>query len=561
MYFRFPVLLLIILAVSFGLVYLGIKFQNEVPAATSEPAHNYHDKATSSSPALESIRAGELRAHLHFLADDLLEGRDTGSRGARLAALYIANQFERLGLEPVADKETYFQEVRLSQRTVSPNPELSIEIDGEMVPLRYGTDFLIARLPETDIELTAELVFTGFGIRAPEYNYDDFKNVDVEDKVTVYLSGEPTSDDESYFNGEESSPYSNDWVKRNVARSLKAWAAIAIAQPELLEQTDWSLFRRHYTRTRTALYEKEVSSTRTPFPAVMLHPDVGDLVFSGSGMDFEEVRKAAQAGELKSFQMNRKVQVKFQVEEKELEDRNVVGLLEGSDPVLKSEVLVYTAHYDHVGIGVAVQGDSIYNGAADNASGVAGLLELAEAFSLLPQAPKRSILFLAVTAEEKGLLGSQYYLNHPIFPISKTVANFNFDMIGLGDTTGMVVYGIERSTLGTVIKSAAEEMQLKILPDELPEQRIFYRSDHYSFAQKGVPAIFPAFGLHRESFADFEAYYHQPTDDVNLPFNYDYMKKHVQVLFLAGLKVANSNETPSWAHGDEFEKIGVDSPE
>ncbi|MCH7755194.1 M28 family peptidase [candidate division KSB1 bacterium] len=252
--------------------------------------------------------------------------------------------------------------------------------------------------------------------------------------------------------------------------------------------------------------------------------------------------------------MNKKVQMKFIVENKQIEDSNVAGFLEGSDPELKSEVIVFTAHYDHMGIGTPVKGDSIYNGAADNASGTSGLIELAEAFSLLPQRPKRSLLFLAVTAEEKGLLGSEFYVTNPIFPLAKTVANFNLDMIGIGDTTGMVVYGIERSTLGDMITKAVQEVGLEIIPDELPEQRIFYRSDHFSFVKRGIPSIMPGFGIRREWFANFNKFYHQPSDDANLSyFNFGYMKKNVQAIFLAGLWVANAEKSPTWTPGDEFE--------
>ncbi|MFQ5640397.1 MAG: M28 family peptidase, partial [bacterium] len=461
---------------------------------------------------------------------------------------------------PVGADSSYFQSVSLRQSKVSPESQLSIEIDGEMIPLKYGEDFLVVSAPDHEVEFESDLIFTGFGIQAPEYHYDDFENVDVAGKVTLYLTGEPESGDADYFKGQASSKYTNGRVKRNIARSLNARATIGIARTQLLQQMSWNMFRKFYTSARVTLSNRS-TQRQARLPALFLHPNIGKILFSNTQMNFEGIEQAAAQDSLTSFAMNRKVRIKARLEEKQIEDRNVVALLEGSDPELKSEVVVFSAHYDHVGIGATVDGDSVYNGAADNASGIAGLLELAEAFSTCPDPPKRSLLFLAVTAEEKGLLGSEYYVENPIFPLSKTAANFNFDMIGWGDTTGIVVYGAERSSLGEDIHEAADKIGLKILPDELPEQRIFYRSDHYNFARKGIPTVFPSFGLARESFPDFEAYYHTPSDDVNLPFNYNYMKKHVQVVYLAGLKVANVEEPPKWNPGDEFGKIARSSDE
>ncbi len=556
MYFRFPILLIILFAALFGLVYLMTDFQGNITAANGEVRTTSANDLVSSEAGVESIRETQLRAHLEFLADDLLEGRDTGSRGARVAGNYIAAQFEGLGLKPGGDNNTYFQHLQFHQRKVSSNSVLNIEVDGEMYPLKYGKDFLVVIAPEGKFEFDGELVFTGFGIQAPEYDYDDFKDVDVKGKITVYMTGEPSSDDEGFFEGKESTKYSDGATKRRIAQSLGARGAIGILQPDWLKETPWRAFRNFFGSSRTTLVSADAEKReQTRLPAVILHPNVGDLLFDGTEHKFEDIVEGASKGQLSSFQMEKRTRIRLYLEKKEIEDRNVIGLIEGSDPVLKSEVVVYTAHYDHVGIGTPVRGDSVYNGAADNASGVAGLLEVAEAFSQLLEPPKRSLLFLAVTAEEKGLLGSEYYVNHPVFPISKTVANFNFDIIGIGDTTGIVVYGSERSTLGDVVKKAAEQVGLKILPDELPEERIYYRSDHYSFAKKGVPAIFAAFGIDRGSFEKFEKYYHQPSDEVDLPFNYHYMKQHVQAVFLAGLWVANSDKRPEWKPGDEFGKI------
>jgi len=551
MYFRFPVLLLMIFALLFGVFYFKIKSDNNLTFANNLPAPS--DSLTSTANgALQSIRADQLRAHLEFLADDLLEGRDTGSRGARLAALYLASQFERMRLKAVGDHSSFFQAVPLVQQKISPNSKLSVTVNGEMVPLTYGRDFLVANVGKEGEGITREMVFTGFGIRAPEYNYDDFKNVDVKGKFSVSLSGEPPSEDETFFAGSRPTKYSSGLTKRDIIRNLKADGMIGVILPETLEQYNWSAFQNFFGGERISLLNNKTGGD--DFCAFLVHYDAAGVLFSNTPKSFDEIKNGAAKGTVSSFEMKKKVQVQIFIEEKKIADRNVMAFLEGADPVLKSEVVVYSAHYDHIGVGTPAAGDSVYNGAADNASGVAGLLEVAEAFSLLPQPPRRSILFLAVTGEEKGLLGSEYYVEHPIFPISKTVANFNFDMIGLGDSTGLVVYGSDRSSLGSVIEQSASRFKLKILPDDLPEENIYYRSDHYSFAKKGVPAIFPSFGINRASLAEFNKFYHQPNDDIHLPFNYNYMKKHAQVLFLAGLLVANADTPPKWTPGDEFEK-------
>ena len=564
MYFRFPLLLLIIVAGLVGIIIFKDRLDDRVSAANkAEPVKIPFAAETSEIPedisnthltALQSISSSDLRRHVVFLADDSLQGRDTGSRGARIAALYISSQFDKFGLRPVGENGSYYQPVYLSEKKISADSEFKIEIDGEMVPLKYKDDFLVVTPPnQSGVEVTHNLIVTACGIQASEYEYDDFKNLDVKGRATIYVIGEPPSEDEKYFKGSKASQFLNDSTKRRTAKENGAAVAIGVVLPELFEQISWGGIQNFYARSKISL-KNDVSTAGEDFVAIILHPDAGELLFAGAERSFSDIKKTASEGTIQSFEMNKKIQMKLIVEHKQIEDSNVAGFLEGSDPVLKSEVIVFTAHYDHVGIGTPVKGDSIYNGAADNASGTSGLMELAEAFSLLPQRPKRSMLFLAVTAEEKGLLGSEFYVQNPIFPLVKTLANFNLDMIGIGDTTGVVVYGIERSSLGDMITRAVKEVGLKIIPEELPEQRIFYRSDQFSFVKRGIPSIMPGFGIRREWFANFNKFYHQPSDDANLSyFNFGYMKKNVQAIFLAGLWIADAEKPPSWTPGDEFE--------
>lgn len=564
MYYRVPILFLMMFALIVIVVVFKDKYLPTLPHVHSavgrvvprssdspEPDKTYSDVSPEIKSALQSIRSPELRTHLEFLADDLLEGRNTGSRGATLASMYIAGQFKKIGLRAVGENNSYFQTVHLTSRRISSKSKVSIEVTGEMLPLSYGADFLVVTPAAVNgAEIEKNVIFTGFGIRAPEYGYNDFSGLDVRDKISVYLSGEPASEDSSFFAGKKMTRYATGKSKRETAREMGAAAAVGIIHPELLKRLSWEALHRRYSSPKMSLRDANESQSR--LPAVILHPDVGQLFFSGVQTSFQEIEKQAASGSVASFDMHKKAYLQIFFDEHEIQGRNVAGFLEGSDPVLKSEVIVFTAHFDHLGIGVPVKNDSVYNGAADNASGVSGLLELAEAFTKLQKAPRRSLLFLAVTGEEKGLLGSEFYVEHPILPLEKTVANINLDIMGLGDTTGIVLYGKERSSLGEIFSQAAKESGLTVFPDELPEQRIFYRSDQYSFAKKGVPVIFSGFGIRRSGFDEFKTYYHRPNDDIHLPFHYHYMKKHIQSIFLGALRAANNDAPPEWVEGDEF---------
>ncbi len=568
MYFRFPIIVIFVLACIVGLMAVQGHFGQKMPAveaSTEVPliiegaggSTGVADKSAFETGAA-TIRANDLKAHLEFLSDDLLEGRDTASRGARLAAMYIATHFERIGLKAVGQDTSYYQPVLFSQKHILPQSELKVEYAGEVVPFEYEKDFLVTSTPDSSGEvIVADLVFSGFGITAPKYDYDDYANPSVNNKVALYLSGEPYGNDETFFEGDKTTRYSNGSAKRNAARVAGALAAVGVIRDEQLTHFSWAQMQNYLTGpTMTLKTGQGRSRTEAGFPAVILSPEAASQLFEAEAQTYAQLDSTASEGVLQPHVMNKKIQMTISFEDREVIDNNVVGFLEGSDPALKSEVIVFTAHYDHIGIGAAVAGDSLYNGAADNASGTSGLLELAEAFASLPTAPRRSLLFLAVTGEEKGLLGSQYYVDNPIFPLEKTVANFNLDMIGIGDTTAMVVYGMDRNSLGDDVREAAGQYGLEIWPDDMPEQRIYYRSDHYSFARKGVPAVFPSFGSKREFFPEFRKFYHRPSDDTALPWlNYGYMQKHVQVVFTAALKVANADTAPKWTPGDEFEKV------
>lgn len=561
MYFRFPILLLFIFACIGGLLFLQAEFGkrpsevNGHPMVPNEP----RDRLVTKGEPIDTIDPHDLRAHVEFLADDLLEGRDTGSRGARIAAKYITSQFERVGLEPVGDDESYLQAVSFVRQSASASSVFNVEIDGEMVPLEYGRDFVVTGMPMVSGQLqTLEAVFAGFGVKAEEYNYDDYDGLDASGRAVIYVGGEPKSDDETYFKGESATPYSGITRKLSNAEKSGASLAIRVVGKEKLQGYTWDTVSKYYLTPRMRLKASQPSTNS--FVSIAVSPEAAEILFAGEEQSYAQIAAGAVQGALTTFDLKKKIQIRIDFDHQETQDNNVVGYLPGSDPEIKSEVVVFTAHYDHIGVGTPVAGDSIYNGAADNASGVAGLLELAEAFSAMAVPPRRSLLFLALTAEEKGLLGSRFYVENPIFPLSQTAANFNLDMIGIMDTTALVVYGIERSTLGDDIRAAAEQVGLEILPDDMPEEHVFYRSDHYNFARMGVPAIFPSFGIDQSHKNDMMKFYHQRGDDINLSWlNYKYMKRHVQVVFLASLAVANANDMPTWTPGDEFEKVRAKS--
>jgi hypothetical protein len=542
MYFRFPLLLILVASIIIGVIFFKNKIPGANPPSTVVPTTSLEPGLPESRPS-ESIKKRDLKTHLEFLADDLLQGRDTGSFGGRIASLYIASQFEKFGLVAPVGGTSYFQDIQFATVVSTPNTTMEIEVDGEMISLSYEEDFIVSSFPWRSGEtVSATMVFTGYGIEAPEYGYSDFEQVDITERVTIFMSGEPKDGTSSFFEGDEvSSQYALASSKRVIAKEKGSVASINLVHPSILEQTDWDRIRA-FTQSRNMRIQDEGLA----FPSIVLHPKVGELLFSGTSKTFEAICEDAETGRFTSFESNKRVRLTIHFEEDILSDRNVIAELPGSDPSLKDEVVIFCAHYDHIGIGKAMEQDSIYNGAIDNASGVSALLELAEAFSMVEPAPARSVLFIAFTAEEKGLLGSRYYSRFPTHPIRNMIGVINFDMIGIGDSTGIVVYGYEKSTIGDVIKRAAESAGLRIIPDELPEQRIFYRSDHYNFDREGVPSVLTGLGLRRDNLEQYRSYYHQPVDDATLPINYSYMQKHTVALLAAGLELANARERPHW---------------
>jgi hypothetical protein len=510
--------------------------------------------------ALESIKPEAIEAHIRFLADDLLEGRAPGQRGFEIASRYVETQFRTLGLEPAGIGGTFAQPVPLQESLViDDRSSLTLVHDGVEKELAYGEDFLLSPNPtHTEVNISASLVFVGYGIVAPELDHNDYEGIDVTNKIVAYLNGAPDT-----FPNNQRAYYSSRSVKYEEAVSHGAVAVIAFTSP------DDPRFRWQVSVNRSKrgsfnwLDENKNPNNSTGLHAIasLNHSGV-EAVFKNSPVRPEEVFAAATAGKLRSFDLLSEATIRTTSRHRVIESANLVAYLEGSDPQLKNEYVVYVAHIDHFGIGVPVDGDEIYNGAHDNASGVSIMLEVARAYANLPQKPKRSVLFLAVTAEEWGLLGSDYFAHYPTVPRNQLVANFSMDMPFLfHPLLDIVPYGAEHSSLSESVGIAANHLGIKIGPDPIPQQVLFIRSDHFSFVRQGIPALFIKSGFetgdpNRDGSkinAEWRRkMYHTPHDEPDQAFDFTAGAGHARVNFLTGYLVANASDRPSWNENDFF---------
>ena len=518
--------------------------------------------ADPSESAMQTIHADAIRGDMAFLSDDLLEGRGTATRGHQLAAKFMATQFESIGLSPAGDNSTYFQNVPLrSVRIDEANSTLTLIHDGKPETLVIRKDFLPFPNPARKVSsVEAPVVFVGFGVTAPEQNYDDYKGIDAKGKIIAILYQAPN------FESSLKAHYSSGEVKLANAAAHGAVGIIVLDDPILEGMYSFSERVRDLAQPTLRWLDKQ-GQPNDYFPqiqaAVELSLDATKALFQGSGHTADEIFQAAKDG--KSFTFPLAITAKIHNEQK-LEDvtsPNVVAKLEGSDPSLKNEYLVYTAHLDHLGIGEPVKGDSIYNGALDNASGSAILLEVARAFSQMNPHPKRSILFVAVTGEEAGLLGSDYFASFPTVPKESIVANVNMDEDQmLWPLEDIIPFGAEHSSLENVAKRAAARLHLDLSPDPMPQEVIFIRSDQYSFVKQGIPALYPTPGIKSDNpnikpaeiFQNWEATrYHQPSDDMQQPgLDFAQAVKYADFIFLSGWYITQDPARPTWNTHDFF---------
>jgi Zn-dependent M28 family amino/carboxypeptidase len=505
--------------------------------------------------ALASIRQQEIRAHLRFLAHDLLEGRAPGTRGGELAALYIATQLAGAGAEPV--RGTHLQRVPLVGRTVDAERLLlGFEIGARTLTARHPAEAVVWTATEdTAPAVAAELVFVGYGVRAPEYRWDDFKDRDLRGKILLFLINDPPAPPEeaALFDGRGMTYYGRWTYKLEEAERQGAAGALIIhttegaGYPWTVVQTSWG--------GETFSLPRGGDGPQALALAGWLHRDFARRLLAAAGLSLEELQVLAARRDFRPVATGIHLRATVPGRIRQLVTSNVVGLVPGSDPVRRGEFVIYTAHYDHLGIGPAVDGDSIYNGAYDNASGVAVLLALARAFARLDPAPPRSILFLATTAEEAGILGAEHYVRQPLFALNRTAAVINIDGANLwGETDDVIALGAERSTLGRIVEARARQEGMRLVPDRAPEKGLFFRSDHFPFARVGIPAISLDHGIEfrgrpagwgAEVLERYEATsYHRPADRYSPTFDMAGAVQQARLAFMVGYDVAHAQTPP-----------------
>jgi hypothetical protein len=514
---------------------------------------------------LARIRPDAIRAQMTYLSDDLLEGRKTGTRGYMLAAKYVAAQLEQMGLKPAGDNGTYFQNIRFREITLNrEKTSFTLKVNGHEEALHFGDDFIAGGddlNPDSSVE--AQTVFAGYGVTAPEFNYDDYAGIDVRGKIVVAFYGAPTN-----FPTAPHAHYSSPAVKVANAVARGAVGYISIWAGKRAERTPLAR-RARYVHARLRWLD-ENGRPNDSQPQIKGSASISEAVaakmFEGATKSYKDAFADSLANKPQRFPLPVTVALHLVSEHSETESPNIAAILPGSDAKLKEEYVLFSAHLDHLGIGTPVNGDNIYNGAIDNGSGSAGVLEVARALTAMPKAPRRSILFLFVTGEEEGLLGSDAYAHHPTVPIAQIAANVNMDELSMWyDFADIVPQGADHSTIGKVVDDVAHHMNLQISPDPQPDEVFFVRSDQYSFVKQGVPAVAVDSGyktvdpkLDGKKIQDEweDKYYHEPNDDMKQPYlDLNAAAKCVRLDLAIGYEIAQQTERPHWNKGDFFEKF------
>jgi Zn-dependent M28 family amino/carboxypeptidase len=498
-------------------------------------------------------------AHVAFLADDALEGRDTGSEGHRKAAAYVAEQFKAAGLAP-AGTAGYLQPVQfVSRKIVEAQSSLALVRDGKAEPVALGADAAFSMRIDPAPQVDAPLAFVGYGLQIPELKIDDLTGQDLRGRVVVYMIGSPAGVPDAL------SAHAQSAAARWAAlKSAGAIGTIAVQHPAR-QEPPWERASLSRLQAAMSLADASLHDTAGQQVSIAFNPARAERLFAGSGHTFAEI--AALAGDRKPlprFALPSRVRATVKVETAPVTSDNVAGLLRGSDPTLRDEYIVLSGHLDHLGIGGAVNGDRIYNGAMDNASGIASLIETARALAARPQRPKRSVLFVAVTAEEKGLLGSRYFASHPTVPAKNIVANINMDMfLPLFPMKSVMVFGLDESAVGAATRRVAGSMGLGVQGDPEPLRNRFIRSDQYSFIRQGIPAVALKVGYAPDS-ADAATHaawtkerYHAPSDDLQQPVDLDAAVRFNDLLVRLAVEIADAPQRPRWNESSFFKRFGA----
>jgi Zn-dependent M28 family amino/carboxypeptidase len=515
--------------------------------------------------AEKGITTDFIIGHTRYLSHDLLEGRGPGTRSDDLARYYIAAQFETFGLEPGGPDGSYFQSVPMVGSTVSGNTHLTVRRGDQRRTFMFREDFVpFSDIQRPSVPVDGELIFVGYGIIAPEYDWDDYKGNDMSGKILVMLNDDPGTQDTPDFFGGKARTYYGRWTyKYEIAAAVGASGAIIIhttpsaGYPFSVVQSSWGgeNFELQSDNDRPRLALKAWTSE-----------EASKEILKMAGYTLDELQERALQRDFEPIRLNANASTTIQQSLTNVNTFNVLGVLRGGDASVNDEAVVYTAHYDHFGIGDPVEGDSIYNGALDNAVGVALTLSIAKAFTELPVPPHRSILFAAVGAEEFGLLGSEYYVLNPTFPHHKIAACINIDGANIyAPTSDIIFLGAERSSIGEIVDRIARKRRMIVNEDQYPEQGSFYRSDHFSFAKVGIPAVSLRTGSDfigkpeswgRDQVEEYRAkHYHQPSDVIRDEWDLRGAIDQARFCFQLGWEIAIQRAMPEWHPGDEFESV------
>ena len=524
-------------------------------------------------PALEAITPDGLLAHIKVLASDEFEGRGPGTKGKELSVKYITDQFKQIGLKPGNPDGTYTQEVPLAG--IKSEPRMAFVIGDKTMDLKYPDDF-VASSAQLQLEIKIEksdVVFVGYGVVAPEYGWDDYKNVDVRGKTLLMLIGDPpvpdpkdpSKLDDKMFKGNAMTYYGRWTYKYEIAAQKGAAAAI------IIHETQPAAYPWQVVRSSWGKENFELDNLNKNMDAVSARSwvtlDVAKKIVADCGPDFDALKKTAVTKDFRPVTLNAKATIQIKQQIREFKSHNVIGKLEGTDAKLKDEYVIYTAHWDHLGRHPELQGDQIFNGAIDNASGVASVIQIASAFMKVNPPPKRSVLFMATTAEEAGLLGAKFYAEHALYPLEKTLADINIDGVNpWGKTHDLEDLTNGNSALDDLLGQAAARQGRVMKPNSEPEKGGFYRVDSFEFAKAGVPVLHAARGIEiigkppeygKQKRDEFVAkHYHQPSDEVDPGWDLSGAVQDVQLLFEVGYQVANGDKFPEWKAGSEFRVKG-----
>jgi Zn-dependent M28 family amino/carboxypeptidase len=517
--------------------------------------------------AQNAIQAEDLMRHIRVLASDEFEGRAPGTKGEDLTVEYLTEQFQAVGAQPGNPDGTYVQKVPLVG--ITSRSDVRITAGGRPLPMEFKKDYIaVSRRATPSVSVRdSELVFVGYGVVAPEYGWDDYKDVDVKGKTIVMLvndpavpdANDPSKLDDSMFNGRAMTYYGRWTYKYEIATEKGAAAAIIIHEtgpagyPFEVVSGSWG-------RENFDIQRQDRNMGRVAVESWITEAKARELL-SRTGQDFDALKKAAVQKDFRPVALNARAAIQVKNEVRNVESRNVIAKIEGTSR--KDEYVVYSSHWDHLGRDTTLTGDQIFNGALDNASGVSCLLELAEAFAKLPEKPARSILFLAVTAEEKGLLGAKYYAENPLYPLRRTAANINMDGFNQwGRTSDVTVVGQGQSNLEDILEEVAKSRGRTVSPEAEPEKGSYYRSDHFEFAKQGVPALYIGDGnqfigkpsdfakTKRDEYVAND--YHKVTDEIKPDWDLSGAVEDTRLLFEVGYRIAQQEAFPEWKEGSEF---------